>query len=281
MAINEDMMLKAGQSSGDKSAGLQHVERYRTILENIQDGYYEVDLAGNHTFFNDALCHILRFSRKELQGKNYRSYMDDETSLGVYNAFNKVYRTGKPLSSFEYNIIRGDGEPASVELSVALMYNDQGEPCGFQGIIRDNTERKLAEEQLKQVHNELEQRVAERTAELAATNDSLQSHIAERQKVEQRLDKRRHFLEALTTLSKETSGESKFDTILKTSIRIAGEALGATSAYISTWDRECGTTSVIAEFISPLASEAEKVSDLGVVKALCSESAMKTARALP
>jgi len=33
-------------------------EKYRTILEKIEDGYYEVDLAGNFTFFNDSMCRI-------------------------------------------------------------------------------------------------------------------------------------------------------------------------------------------------------------------------------
>ena len=34
----------------------QSEEKYRNILENIQEGYYEVDLAGNYTFLNDSMC---------------------------------------------------------------------------------------------------------------------------------------------------------------------------------------------------------------------------------
>ena len=40
-------------------------EKYRMIIENIEDGYYEVDLAGNFTFFNDAMCRMVGYSRKE------------------------------------------------------------------------------------------------------------------------------------------------------------------------------------------------------------------------
>jgi PAS domain S-box-containing protein len=174
MAIDQDLALDTVKPGSDMSAplqnedlqneGLQHEGRYQNILENMQDAYYEVDLAGNHTFFNDALCDILRFSRDELQGMNYRDYMEPEMAAGVYKAFNKVFRTGKPLANFAYEITRGDGQPASVELSVALMYDEGGEPSGFRGIIRDNTERLLSEQQLKQTYDELEQRVAERTA---------------------------------------------------------------------------------------------------------------------
>ena len=43
-------------------------EKYRSILESIQEGYYEIDLAGNLTFFNDSLCLLLGYSKEELMG---------------------------------------------------------------------------------------------------------------------------------------------------------------------------------------------------------------------
>ncbi|MEA3487242.1 MAG: response regulator, partial [Thermodesulfobacteriota bacterium] len=46
----------------------QSEEKYRTILENIEEAYFEVDLAGNFTFFNDALCGIAGLTRNELLG---------------------------------------------------------------------------------------------------------------------------------------------------------------------------------------------------------------------
>jgi len=55
-------------------------EKYRTILNGIEEGYYEVDLAGNFTFFNDSMVGILAYSRDELTGMNNRQYMSEETS---------------------------------------------------------------------------------------------------------------------------------------------------------------------------------------------------------
>ncbi|MFC1533709.1 PAS domain S-box protein [Thermodesulfobacteriota bacterium] len=43
-------------------------EKFKDILESIEDGYYEVDIAGSFTFFNDSLCKILGYSKKELIG---------------------------------------------------------------------------------------------------------------------------------------------------------------------------------------------------------------------
>ena len=56
----------------------QSEERYRTIIENVEDGYYEVDLAGNFTFFNDSMCRIFGYPKEELMGMNNRQYTDKE-----------------------------------------------------------------------------------------------------------------------------------------------------------------------------------------------------------
>ncbi|MDI7261820.1 MAG: PAS domain S-box protein, partial [Thermodesulfobacteriota bacterium] len=123
-------------------------ERYRTILENIEDGYFEVDLAGNFTFFNDAVCRMLGYSRDEIMGMNNQQYTDPENAKKLYNAFNKVYRTGIPTKGFEWEIIRKDGTKLYGEVSVSLIRNPNGQPIGFRGIVRDITERKKFEETL-------------------------------------------------------------------------------------------------------------------------------------
>jgi PAS domain S-box-containing protein len=125
-------------------------EKYRTILENIADGYYEVDLAGNFTFFNVSVCHLLGYSKDELLGMNNRQYTDQENSKKLYQAFNKVYRTGIPSQIFDWEIIRKDGAKRYIESSISLIKNPSGQPTGFRGIVRDITERKHAEELLQQ-----------------------------------------------------------------------------------------------------------------------------------
>ena len=107
-------------------------EKYRTILENIEDGYYEVDLAGNLTFFNDSICKLLGYSRKELMGMNNRQFTDKENSKKLFQAFNKVYKTGKPTKEFDWQIIRKDGTKRYIEASVSLLKNSSGKPTGFQ-----------------------------------------------------------------------------------------------------------------------------------------------------
>ena len=126
-------------------------EKYRTILESIEDGYFEVDLSGNLTFFNDSMCKIFGYSKDELIGMNNRQYTDEVYAKEIYQTFNKVYTTGKPNKSFHWPVIRKDGTKRTVAASVSLRRDTEGEPMGFRGIVRDISERKRFEAQLQQV----------------------------------------------------------------------------------------------------------------------------------
>ncbi|MFB3926227.1 MAG: PAS domain S-box protein [Syntrophales bacterium] len=129
----------------------QSREKYSTIIESIEDGYYEVDLAGNFTFFNEALQRITGFTREELLGLNYRRYAaDDQTARHIYQAYNDVYRTGEPNRGFECEVYRKDGARRTVDVSVSLIRDAVGHPQGFRGIVRDITERRRMEESLKE-----------------------------------------------------------------------------------------------------------------------------------
>ncbi|MBC8395013.1 MAG: PAS domain S-box protein [Deltaproteobacteria bacterium] len=125
-------------------------EKYLTLLENIEEGYYEVDLAGNFTFLNDAMCRILGESRDGLIGTNNKMVMTPETAKAVYTYFNAVYNTGKPAKNLEWETLKPDGSKRYIEGSAALMKNSEGQPIGFRGVIRDVTERKRMEDDLRQ-----------------------------------------------------------------------------------------------------------------------------------
>ena len=70
----------------ESEAALRESEKkYRTILDNIEDGYFEVDLKGNFTFFNDALCRLIGYSATAMAGMNNREYMDAENAKKVFH----------------------------------------------------------------------------------------------------------------------------------------------------------------------------------------------------
>ncbi len=129
--------------------------KYRSILESMQEGYYELDVTGNLTFFNDAFAKTVGYARDELVGANYRKYTAAKDASKVFRAFNNVYVSHKPSKDFEWQIIRKDGEKRFLEASVSLITNSEGLPNGFKGVVRDVTDRNLAEESLKEAYREL------------------------------------------------------------------------------------------------------------------------------
>jgi two-component system cell cycle sensor histidine kinase/response regulator CckA len=132
-------------------------ERYRNILDNIQESYFEMNLAGELTFFNDSLIEITGYPRDELMGMNNREYTSEETAKEMYTIFNQVYRTGEPAEINDYEILIKGGETRTLELSTNLMKDQDDRPVGFRGIARDVTERLKAEKERKQLEAQLQQ----------------------------------------------------------------------------------------------------------------------------
>ena len=127
-------------------------ERYRTILENMQDSYIEVDLAGNFTFINEATCRNLGYTMDELLGQSFsKTAPGQEDVREIFKAYNEVYRTGEPHTGFAFKVIRKDGSTAYAETSISLIKNGQGSPIGFRSVGRDVTERKKMQQQLEKM----------------------------------------------------------------------------------------------------------------------------------
>lgn len=136
-------------------------ERYRTILESIEEAYFEVDLKGNFTFFNESLSRILGYSQAELKNMNNRDYMPPETAKEILQLFGDIYRTGKPIRKYGYEVIKKDGAIGYHELFACLMRDKNGNPIGFRGRAHDITERRLAEMEREKLIKELQEALAE------------------------------------------------------------------------------------------------------------------------
>jgi diguanylate cyclase (GGDEF)-like protein/PAS domain S-box-containing protein len=153
MAENVSFALENFERDNERRKGAEALrrseEKHRSILETMIDGYFEVDLAGNFTYFNDALCHIHGYPRDEILGLNYRSYTDEATANHIYETYHQTYRTRQPAYLNEWVLRRKDGTTAIVENSVQLMLDTDGKPTGFRGTTRDVTARRQAMDALK------------------------------------------------------------------------------------------------------------------------------------
>ena len=114
-------------------------EKHRSILDGIEEAYFEVDLRGNITYVNRAALALTGYDAEELVGMNNRAYTTPETAATMFRIFRKIHDTGQTAEITNYEIIRKDGSKRILEVSASLIRNDRGEPAGFRGVARDVT----------------------------------------------------------------------------------------------------------------------------------------------
>ncbi len=139
-----------------QEALIESEKQYRNILGSIEEGYFEVDLRGNFTFFNDRVCQITGYEHDALKGMNNRQYTSPETAHKMYQIFNRVYRTGEPAKVTKYEVIRKDGTKKILEVSASLMRDADDQPIGFRGIMRDVTLRIQTEKEKKRLESQVQ-----------------------------------------------------------------------------------------------------------------------------
>jgi PAS domain S-box-containing protein len=146
---NNPSQKSVAKIKGEEQKKIQK-DRYRVLIEDVADGFYEVDLKGNFKFFNNALCRIFGYSRQKIRNSNFQIFMDDTNAAIAYEAFNKIYRTGKGVVDINWEIIRKDGQRRHLEISANLITDDGGKPTGFRGIARDVTDKVIAQRALSE-----------------------------------------------------------------------------------------------------------------------------------
>lgn len=120
------------------------------FIEDVADGFYETDLRGNFTFFNDAMCRIFGYSGREILNRNFREFMDEKNAEIAFSHFNRIYRSDEALTDILWEISRKDGQTAILEISANLIIGKDGSRSGFRGIARDVTENHLARKELEE-----------------------------------------------------------------------------------------------------------------------------------
>ena len=108
----------------------------------MTDSYFEVNLTGTLTYFNQTLSKLFGYPPDELLGMNNREFTDEANAKILFNAFNQVYKTDQPVQQVEWQVDRKDGSRVHISTSAALLKNSDGEPAGFYGISRDITPHK-------------------------------------------------------------------------------------------------------------------------------------------
>jgi len=160
-------------------------ERYRHLVETMNEGLAMADRDYVFTFVNEKLGEMLGYSREEMVGHHLLEFVHEEYMDFMKDQMAKR-RTGE-TKSYEVDWRAKDGRKVYTLVSPRGFYDSAGQFTGSLGVLTDITDRRRAEEALQRAHAELELRVRERTAELLSTNEQLKREIEDRKRIEEDL----------------------------------------------------------------------------------------------
>ncbi|AGA73212.1 hybrid sensor histidine kinase/response regulator [Pseudomonas plecoglossicida] len=156
--------------------------RYKWLFENAVHGIFQASLQDGMRAANPALARMLGYD-------NPQALLFPLTDLAAnlfvggaeeLHAITATLARERSLHGYETRLRRKDGSHLDVLMNLLLKPGQEGLVEGF---VADITERKLAQQRLQQLNDELEQRVAARTDELLEANRNLQQQIAERKQI--------------------------------------------------------------------------------------------------
>jgi two-component system, cell cycle sensor histidine kinase and response regulator CckA len=156
-AVNQKLLQEIEQRKYTEEALRKSEGRYRTVLEDIEEGYFECDLEGHLSFFNDPLCRILGFNRAELLGMDGRHFMSEASAQKITEEFRKITYEGDAVKVTELEVFRRDQAHRTMEISASLIFNRHGKPSGHRGLVRDVTERLQAEREHRRMELKFQQ----------------------------------------------------------------------------------------------------------------------------
>jgi PAS domain S-box-containing protein len=156
----------------------------RSLIEASFDPLVTIDAEGKISDVNAATERITGYSRSQLIGTDFSEYFADPEK--AKDGYRKAFKEGL-VHDYELQMSHRDGRVASVLYNASLYRDEAGTVRGVFAAARDITQRKLAEEELQEYREHLEELVRARTAELARANDLLQQEIKGHMQTEQAL----------------------------------------------------------------------------------------------
>jgi PAS domain S-box-containing protein len=122
-------------------------ERYRELFENAKDAIYVHDLGGRYRSFNRAAEQLSGYTRDEIIGKHFSNFVSPRSLKDVReNLCKKLDEMGE--TTYEIDLVRKDRSRVPVEVSSRLIY-ENGKPVGIQGVARDISDRRRAQDALR------------------------------------------------------------------------------------------------------------------------------------
>src|SRR5215216_1626578 len=149
-------------------------EKYRNIYENVEDVIYETDNQAHLTSISPSVEKQAGYRPEELIGRSVTEFF---VFPDQYAALDALMIQNGSVNDFEALLRKKDGNDLFVSITSHILLDANGQGVATEGVLRDISERKQAEDRIRQMNAELERRVSERTSELQESNAYLTSLI--------------------------------------------------------------------------------------------------------
>ncbi len=147
-------------------------ERYRELFENANDVIFLHDLKGKIIAVNRAAEYLTGYSRSEVLGQNFDQLISPEARPLIHD-FIRAHLGGSATQHYELPIVSKFGNRRQLEVSTRILYR-RGQPVAIQGIGRDVTERKQAQQRLEESSGELQRKNEELSRALQLAREATQ-----------------------------------------------------------------------------------------------------------
>jgi PAS domain S-box-containing protein len=163
-------------------------QKYRQLVEQLQEGIWAIDKDANTTFVNPRMAEMIGYTVDEMQGKHLFSFMDER---GVEISQRNLERRKQGIKEqHDFEFIHKNGQRIYTSIETSPIKDENGNYIGALACVADITARKKAEEELSKLNLELEERVKQRT-------EQLEAEIVERIQAEETLRKNKEMLQMI------------------------------------------------------------------------------------
>lgn len=149
-------------------------ESFRSVVESSPIGFFVTNDQSILEYANKEMSHIMGYPLEELIGNNLKDALDEESFALVRDRYFRRLQGEEVPNRYEFTLTRKDGKKRQVELA-AVLFEDSSGNKKIIGQILDITERKKAEEEVRRLNEELEQRVIMRTEQLESANSEMEA----------------------------------------------------------------------------------------------------------
>ncbi|MDI9570113.1 MAG: PAS domain S-box protein [Pseudomonadota bacterium] len=151
---------------------LKSERKYRLLVENINEGIWQIDKDAFTVFVNQCMAEMLGYTVAEMLGRHLFTFMDEENIAAAQD--NLARRQAGIKEHHDFVFLRKDGTRLHASLMTTPIIDEEGNYSGAVAGVQDITERISVEEELDKHRRYLEDMIRERTAELEGKNVTLQ-----------------------------------------------------------------------------------------------------------